>query len=68
MRKRKYVEPGYRVMDNAFLRDGENVHSGEALVLAVILHAKGKTQRGEEEVKYLAKMFDDPNLKKTKKK
>lgn len=63
MRKKKYVEPGYRIMDNAFLRDGENLHSGEALVLAVILHAKGKTKRGEEEVKYLAKMFNDPNQK-----
>lgn len=64
MRKKKYVEPGYRIMDNAFLRDGEAIYTDEALLLAVILHAKGKTQRGEEEVKQVAKMLDDPNLKK----
>lgn len=63
MRKKKYVEPGSRIMDNAFMRDGETEYTGEALLLAVILHAKGKTQRGEEEVKHVAKMFDDPNLK-----
>lgn len=63
-RKSKWVPTGYRIMDNAFLRDGENEHSGEALVLAVILHAKGKTKRGDEEVRHVARMFNDPNLKK----
>lgn len=62
-RKKRYIEPGYRIMDNAFMRDGSTEYTGEALLLAVILHAKGKTKRGEEEVKQVAKMLDDPNLK-----
>lgn len=49
-------------MDRAWMRDGRNVYMGEALVLACLLHAKGKTQRGREELEQVAKMMRDPNL------
>ena len=59
----KYIEPGRRIMDNAYLRDGSHIHTGEALVLACLLHAKGKTARGNKEVEHLGKMLNDPNVR-----
>lgn len=50
-------------MDRAWLRDGDSIHTGEALVLACLLHAKGKTRRGKDEVTQVAKMLDDVNLR-----
>jgi hypothetical protein len=35
-------------MFRAWLRDGETIHSGEALMLACLLHAKGNNRRGTE--------------------
>jgi hypothetical protein len=59
----KFIEPGKRFMDIAYLRDGSVIHTGEALALAILLHAKGRTKRASEEVNQVAKMLDDPNLK-----
>lgn len=61
----KYLPVGNRIMDNAFLRDGELEHTGEALLLALILHTKGKTKRSKQELEEIGKLFDDPNLSKT---
>lgn len=48
-----------RVLHRAYLRDGDITHTGEALALALLLHAKGKDRKvGRNEV---AKMLDDPN-------
>ncbi|AVD99302.1 hypothetical protein SEA_BILLNYE_125 [Streptomyces phage BillNye] len=58
----QYIKPNKRVMDLAYLRDGDVVHTGEALLLALLIAAKGKTKRGAEEVKQVAKMLDDPNI------
>lgn len=58
----KWVEPGKRMMDIAYLRDGDVIHRGEALVLALLIHAKGK--RNPNEVNQVAKMLDDPNVRK----
>jgi hypothetical protein len=56
----KYIEPGRRVMDRGYFRDGENVHYGEALVLACLLHIKkGRTSKREEELKDVLGIFDD---------
>lgn len=60
----KWVPVGNRVMDRAWLRDGSQIHTGEALVLACLLHAKGKTKRGQDEVAKVAEMLNDPNVKK----
>lgn len=45
-----------------------NVHTGEALLLAMLLHAKGKTKRGQSEMTDVAKIMKDRNLPKEKKK
>lgn len=60
----KWVPTGNRMMDRAYLRDGDVVHTGEALLLALLFHAKGKTKRGVDELKQVAKMLDDPNAQK----
>jgi hypothetical protein len=54
-----------RILHRAFLRDGRITHTGEALALALLLHAKGKTQRGESEVQQVSRMLNDPNLDKS---
>jgi hypothetical protein len=50
-------------MDIAYLRDGDNVYTDEALVLAVLLHAKGKA-RSQKELEQVGKMLNDPNVRK----
>ena len=43
MEKNKGSKVGNRIMDRAWLRDADGVvHTGEALLLACLLHAKGK--------------------------
>lgn len=60
----KWVPTGNRLMDRAYLRDGSLVHTGEALLVALLLHTKGKTKRGQSELEQVSKMLDDPNLNK----
>lgn len=48
-------------MDLAFMRSHGIEYTGEALVLACLLHAKGK--RNEKNEKEVAKLLDDPNQK-----
>ena len=57
----KWIEPGNRLMDKAYLRDGRVTYTGEQLVLALLLHTRGKTNRDLIEVPHVAKMLDDPN-------
>lgn len=48
-----------RILHRAYLRDGDITHTGEALALALLLHAKGNDRKsGMADV---AKMLDDPN-------
>lgn len=63
----KILPIGNRVMDKAYLRDGDVVHRGEALLLALLVHAKGNKKRNAEDVKQVAKMLDDPNIDKKRK-
>lgn len=51
------------MMDRAYLRDGDLVHTGEPLLIALLLHAKGKTKRGQEEIDHVARLMKDPNRK-----
>lgn len=60
----KWVPMGNRLMDRAYLRDGNLIHTGEALLVALLLHTKGKTKRGQNEMQQVSKMLDDPNLNK----
>lgn len=48
----------------AYLRDGKNVHSGEALLLACLLHAKGKSRRSDD-MTDVQRIMKDHNLKRT---
>lgn len=57
-----WVPVGNRLMDKAYLRDGDVVHTGEALLLALLVHAKGKTRRSQNELEQVSKMLGDPNL------
>lgn len=61
----KWITPGSRLMDKAYMYDKSgNVHTGEALMLALLLHAKGKTNRGQEEMLQVGKLMKDRNLPK----
>lgn len=63
--KKKWISPGTRLMDRAYMYDKSgNVHTGEALLLALLLHAKGKTNRGQEELTQVGKIMKDRNLPK----
>ncbi len=66
--KKKWISPGTRVMHRAHMYDKSgNVHTGEALLLALLLHTKGKTKRGQEEMAEVGKIMKDRNLPKEKK-
>ena len=34
----------YRLLTRAYIRDGETTHTGEAVLLATLLHAKGQNR------------------------
>jgi hypothetical protein len=59
----KIREPFYRVMDRAYIRDGHGTHTGEALLLACLLHAKGKG-RNSADMTDVQKIMRDKNLDK----
>jgi hypothetical protein len=64
---KKFIEPGGRLMDMAWMRDGKNIHSGEALVLACLLHVrKGRTAKQEEELKEVLGVFETGKAKNTR--
>lgn len=62
----KYVPMGSRIMDRAYLRDGDLLHTGEALALAMLLHATGSSQRSKKDLEQVSRMLNDPNLDKTR--
>jgi len=54
-------------MDMAWMRDGKNIHSGEALVLACLLHVrKGRSAKQEEELKEVLGVFETGKAKNTR--
>lgn len=64
---KKWISPGTRLMDRAYMMDKSgNLHTGEALMLALLLHTRGKTNRGEKEMLEISKIMKDPNLPKEK--
>lgn len=65
MSKRKWIAPGNRLMDRAYMYDKSgNVHTGEALMLALLLHARGRTKRSQAELTDVSKIMNDRNLSK----
>jgi hypothetical protein len=64
----KYIDTFYRLGTNAFARDRHNNEiTGEALMLALLLHTKRgpRTKENEESVSVF---LDDPNIDKPKRK
>jgi hypothetical protein len=58
---------GRRLMDVAWFRDGGNIHTGEALVLACLLHVKKKrTAEQEEQLKEVLGVFEAREKKNTR--
>lgn len=58
----KFIKPFYRVMDRAYIRDGKTVHTGEALLLACLLHTKGQG-RNSDDMRDVQKIMRDHNAK-----
>jgi len=58
---KKFIEPGRRIMDLAWMRDGETIHTGEALLLACLFHAKGKSRKSDD-MRELQRIMKDKNL------
>lgn len=50
-----------RLIYRAYLRDGKTYHSGEALLLACLLHAKGKS-RNSDDMTEVQRIMRDGNL------
>lgn len=58
-----FIPTGNRVMDRAYIRDGDLVHVDEALLLAVLLHTKGKSRKNQTDMDHVARLMKDPNRK-----
>lgn len=55
----------YRISSRAFMRDhAGNEYTGEQLMLALLLHAKGK--RTKDQTDFVAGLLNDPNQNKKK--
>ncbi len=52
-----------QLMYRAYLRDGHTEHSGEALLLACLLHAKGKSRESADMIE-VQRLMRDRNLDK----
>ena len=63
----RFIEAGTtRVMDRAWMRDGDNIYSGEALVLACLMHVrKERTAKQEEELKKILDVYETGKTKNT---
>lgn len=51
-----------RLVYRAYIRDGHTLHTGEALLLACLLHAKGKS-RSSDDMKDVQRIMRDKNSK-----
>ncbi len=52
----------YNVLHRAYIRDGKVENTGEALLLACLLHAKGKG-RNTDDMQDVRRIMKDKNLK-----
>ena len=60
MTRREDEEFNYLIY-RAYIRDGKQTHTGEALLLACLLHAKGKGRNSDDMVE-VQKIMRDHNL------
>jgi len=62
----KYVDTFYRIASRAFMRDHYgNEYTGEQLMLALLLHARG-TDRSLDNEREVGRLLDDPNQQRPK--
>lgn len=57
---KKYIEPGRRIMDIAWMRDGAHndiVYTGEALMLVLLMRSKDKGDN-----RFVRKLMKDQNV------
>lgn len=54
----------YRISSRAFMYDKKIVYTGEQLMLALLLHAKGK--RTKDQTDFVKGLMNDPNQDKRK--
>ena len=47
-----------RMMDMAWIRDGNVIHTDEAMVLAMLLHTDRKTQRSKRNVEEIMEIMN----------
>lgn len=52
--------PFYRFVQRAYIRDGQHIHTGEAVLLACLLHAKGAS-RISNDMKDVQRIMRDHN-------
>lgn len=52
-----------RLIYRCYIRDGKNLHTGEAVLLACMLHAKGKGRKSPDMTE-VQRIFRDKNLDK----
>lgn len=64
----RYVDTFYRVASRAFMRDNHgNEYTGEQLMLALLLHARG-SDRSLDNEREVGRLLDDPNQVRPKRK
>lgn len=51
-----------RLLHRAYIRDGDRFHTGEALLLACLVHTRGQG-RGSTDMKDVQRMMRDQNAK-----
>lgn len=59
--KKKERQQGWRIIQIAWLRDGEQTYTGEALSLACLLHTKGRG-RDSKDMLDVQRIMRDQNL------
>lgn len=61
----KNVRTGNRIMDIAYIRDNKITLTDESVILACLLHTKGKG-RGTDDMKDVRRIMKDKNLETNK--
>ena len=53
----------YRFINRAYIRDGDTVHEGEAVLLATLLHAKGRSRSNSKDMADVQRIMRDKNAR-----
>lgn len=61
MNNNKVTNNTRQVVNRAWMRDGSNIYTGQALLLAMLIHSQG-TDRNSEDGELVRKIMKDHNL------